>query len=239
MKSRSSDSSLIRIGLYVVLAVSLLDAKAAGNRVGNGGKAVVCGEPGKTPVADLLDFYERNKDPVLAASKSAASLKAGTSAKYDPAASVKDATAMFSERLNLLAKVHPRLSMQFSKRLATFPNELEFESDSLVGTEDSFHLIEPREKYCTIEQAAIRREELMDGEKRFVIAREVWKVMSPRARAGLLSHEIVYEYFYRLGDRDSRKARKYNEMLFDPNFEKKTKEEYWAFVRGLKIAIYD
>jgi hypothetical protein len=42
--------------------------------------------------------------------------------------------------------------------------------------------------------------------------------------AGLMSHEIIYEHFSKLGEADSRKAREFNALLFNAEMEAQTKE---------------
>ena len=55
----------------------------------------------------------------------------------------------------------------------------------------------------------------------------------------MISHEIIYEYFSKLGETDSRKARIFNALLWSDGFAKISHDDYWKKVRELKITMYD
>lgn len=219
-----------RCDRYALLTALALAASAsltqAGNRIGNGGNAVVCQDAkGKVRSAELLDFYE-------AELPSAASTKAAPKTAQDEKAIARD-------RLAGLQKVHPDLARQFQTRLAEISSELQFgEGVALQPIDDSKHLFTPRDPKCAVRQLAIRRSEPMPREKRFLVDQDTWKLLSPTARAGLLTHEIVYEYFSKLGETDSRKARYFNARLYNGAIAKMSAPEYWEMLQKLKLAMY-
>jgi hypothetical protein len=149
-------------------------------------------------------------------------------------------SAALTARLTLLKKIHPRLADQLAKRLKQIPSEVALKKGiRLVKVDDSFHAFEPKEKECAVEQLAIRKAVIADPGERFVIDGELWDALSVRSRAALLSHEMIYEYFFKLGETDSRKARIFNALLWGDGFAKLSKSTYWQKVRDLKIAMYD
>jgi hypothetical protein len=193
--------------LFVFLLGSHLHAN---NKVGNGGDVIVCGE-----TSELLDFYE-----VLISKETK---------ETDP---YKIAQAQISK----LEKVAPTLFRQYSRRLNELPQEIDFKSEvQLEDVQDSKHLYLPDPKKCKIHQIALRKNTILKGEKRFIIQNNLWKNLSPLHQAGLLTHEIIYEHFFKLGEEDSLKARKFNAYLFQtPTLNKK----FWSYLKDLEIPIY-
>jgi hypothetical protein len=49
---------------------------------------------------------------------------------------------------------------------------------------------------------------------------------------------LIYEYFSKLGETDSRKARSFNALLHKGDFAKMKEAEYWAYVRQLRLPMY-
>ncbi len=133
--------------------------------------------------------------------------------------------------------VAPSLGMQYLKRLDSIRAELDFKNGViLTDTRDSDHLFRPTDSSCEVVQTAIRRPGETAGEKRFLIRKDVWDQLSALDRAGLLSHEIIYEHFSRLGETTSVKARKVNAFLFKNETFKTA--EFWELLRNLEVPIY-
>jgi hypothetical protein len=210
---------------------------SAGNRVGNGGNAVLCkgdnskpGAPDISDTAELLDFYEADLR---------FNSKAAISDSPDPAFSLA------AKQLKLLGAVHPTLSSQLLKRLQEIrgerpgQGEIEFKTGAaLVPVDDSKHLFTPSDPRCTIVQVAIRKLEVLPGEKRFLVRKDIWARLAPLSQAGLLTHELVYEYFFRLGEQDSRKARAFNSLLYGKALPEMNAGEYWAWMQKLHVPVY-
>lgn len=206
---------------FTTLLISLVSTSvlASGNRVGNGGDAIVCGKRKKT--AEILDFYE---------------VEALPRTKID---TKKKPVEILAMRFVELKKLHPALAETFEKRLATIENEIEFrKSAKLVDIEDSLHDSVPADPTCAFVQAAIRRHEPAPDQKRFIFDESVWRLLDTHSKAGLLAHEIIYEYFYKLGDRDSRKARAMNRLIFSKDFAQMTTADYWKWIKLQKLPLY-
>lgn len=208
--------------LFIVtltLSFCTTSALASGNRVGNGGDAIVCGKKKKT--AEILDFYEVE---TLDRTKA--------EAKEKPA-------EILAKRFAELKRIHPALASVFENRLASIEAEIEMKKNAkLVDVEDSLHDVVPSDPTCSFVQAAIRRHEPAPDQKRFVFDDSVWRLLDARSKAGLLAHEIIYEYFYKLGDKDSRKARAMNRLIFSKDFGKMTEAEYWKWIKTQKLPLY-
>ena len=199
-----------------VLLLLLFNAQsyADGNRVGNGGMGVVCEKP-KT--ATLLDFYEGDFFP---------------DEKGVP-------KTLLNAKLEALKKLDLKSAEYFIKRVGTIESEFELRKGvRLSATEDSAHLFLPRPKDCKLRQLVIRRENPTSGEKRFLIDQDLWDQLSISNRTGLIAHEVIYEYFFELGEHDSRHARQYNLKLFRGDFSKMSPNEYWKWIQELKLPIY-
>lgn len=197
------------ISLFILFLSITIQAQ---NRVGNGGDVVICKNN-----TQLLDFYEDEKF------------------KFE--SSEKSPWAIAEERVLQLKKIAPKLAPQYQERLATIKNEFEYKSDvELTDVKDSSHLF--LGSGCSIKQVAVRKNLAVGKDFRFIISKKHWDALTPVHQAGLIMHEIVYEHFYKLGEKDSKndsiKARKVNRLLFSPA----TGTEFWTLIKDLEIPIY-
>jgi hypothetical protein len=212
-----------------LIAASLLwlntGLASGGNGVGNGGNSVTCSDSqGKMTSAVLLDLYENEVT--------------SNSEKDDPAGK-SDPFELAKQNLNDLNHVHPRFSKVLRARIGSLKSEAEFKDGvSLTKIDDSFHIFEPAQSNCKVVQVAIRRSVVLDSEKRFVINKQIWDQFKTRSKIGLILHEVIYEYFSKLGEKDSRKARLYNYKLLSGQFKNITAAEYWNLIKKLKLPIY-
>ena len=101
---------------------------------------------------------------------------------------------------------------------------------------DSLHVSLPVR--CKLKQVAIRRDKVLAGQKRFVIDKNAWNKLSPTQQAGLVLHEIVYDHFYLLGEKDSRTARAFQSFISRLVDTPVSEMAYRKMVRGLKIPLY-
>ena len=83
---------------------------------------------------------------------------------------------------------------------------------STTNISDSFHIVLPKEKTCVLEQISI-----LD-----------------KNQAGLIMHEIVYEYFASVGYKNSFKPRSYHAFVFRAY----SPDQYWKFLKSLRLPIY-
>lgn len=203
-------NTLILIISFFVATQSFAD----GNRVGNGGMGIIC----KTkPTATLLDFYEGDYVPSGAG----------------------DANSILKVRFASLKKLDPKRSEIFLKRAEEIRPEFEFRSGvKLSSTGDSAHLFVPKAKNCRLSQLIIRRENPSSGVKRFLVDQELWNQLSTENQAGLIAHEVIYEYFFKLGEGDSRHARQYNLKLFNGELAAMNPDQYWKWIQEMKIPFY-
>ena len=187
---------------------------ASSNKVGNGGDGVFCKSTNPSE-GQLLDFYE-----------SKISLQ---TAETDP-------QAIAEKRLLALKEIAPKLGEQYLKRLKEMAKQIDYKNDvALTDIKDSKHLFKPLSEDCQVVQVAIRKAKALSNEKLFVIREDLWKQLPPLHQAGLLSHEIIYEHFAKLGEEDSIKARKLNRALYQQELKK---AEFWSFVKELEVPIY-
>lgn len=187
---------------------------AEGNKVGNGGDGVFCKDT-KPSEGQLLDFYEAD-------------------VKFKTA--LKDHNAVVKERFEELQKIAPKLGAQYLNRLKDIESEFDFKSNiELTDIKDSKHLFKPGAKDCEILQIVIRKRSTTLDDKRFLVRQDLWDKLPVTDKAGLISHEIIYEHFMKLGATDSIKARTLNRYLY---LDKMDKKKFWDLVQELEIPIY-
>jgi hypothetical protein len=197
----------------LLLASSLA---TAGNKVGNGGNVLVCKTTellGAKMI--LLDFYEN--DVVVKSS-------------------LTEAEAIAAEALAKLKTANPKLAAQYAERLKSLPPELDFKKDiELKNIPDSDHLFTPPAKDCDVVQTVIRKKSVLESEKRFLVRKEIWEALPAAQKAGLLTHEIIYEHLAKLGEENSVKARRVNGFLYGKDV---TAKAFWKLMKDLELPIY-
>lgn len=200
---------ILFLGFLFSTVASANEQLMGGNEVGNGGDVVVCSES-----IELLDFYESR-------------VKTGTEISVTGATE----TEIIKTLLTHLKTVDPKRAELFEKEAGKFVERTNFmKGAKLTDIPDSHHLFLPSQKDCKIEQIAI----LEKSGKTFLVNLDLWERLSPLQKAGLIMHEVIYDHFSVLGEKNSIKARSYNSFIFGLN----SKEKYWSFVRGLRIPFY-
>lgn len=203
--------------LFCVLGLCALPCNSQ-NRVGNGGNVILCEEKSQVTRIELLDFFETHL-PLVELSGNHLQIA--------------------EKRFEVLGLIDSALGKQYLSRLAEMKKEMSLrEGVELVPIADSNHILKPAGAGCSVQQIAIRKREVAQLEPRFVINKKYWDLLSPRDQAGLLVHEIVYEHFYKLGEKSSDKARIFTAHLFGKKFEGLSKAEHWKFVTSLKVPLY-
>ncbi|PCI26799.1 hypothetical protein COB52_05655 [Candidatus Kaiserbacteria bacterium] len=201
---------------YYILVLLLLanEAFAGGNEVGNGGDAIVCSQK-----VELFDFFEAKmlKRQIIQLPKG------------------KDPFEVAKKTIQRLKKLNPQLERQYLQVLKSFKTRIKFiDKVGFRDVKDSFEVAIP--EGCKLEQAAIQQ---LDSGKRLVrISKKIWDKLSPAHRAGLILHEIIYEHFIFLGEKNSIKARKFNSLLSSKEILSFGKKEYLKYVRKLRVPIY-
>jgi hypothetical protein len=200
--------------LFILSCFLMVTPAVASNKVGNGGNIVLC-DPNNINQNSLLDFFEAKLEV--------------SSEKEHEALSIARAT------VKKLGTIAPALAEHFQSRLNSVMNEIEWiEASDLSSIDDSHHYLVPRG--CQVVQAAIRQTIKLSSEKRFLIQKEAWDALNPTHQAGLLMHELIYEYLAKVGETNSMKARKLNAFIFNPAAT--TKKDFWVFVQKLELPIY-
>ena len=187
----------------------------SGNEVGNGGDVIIC----KNSVL-LLDYFE-------------AELLKYSLPSYE---NQKTYLSIANEILETFSKTDKKLSDQYKKRLAEIISETDFlPSVRLTEIHDSKHEFLP--KNCQLKQIAIRRKDPLNG-KTLLINQDLWQRLSETHKAGLILHEIIYEHFFYLGERNSKKARFMNALLAHLASKGSLRRPYKSILQAKKIPIY-
>lgn len=198
----------------IIIALFSWSSVFAQNRVGNGGDVVKCKDS-----IQLLDFYESGR-PLVSFENN-------------------DYKTVLRKVVERLERVNPKQAKQYKKRAQEIESEIDFkENIELVDISDSHHLFKPASGDCKILQAAVRKNYSMKDKSRFIINQTLWGQLNEVHKAGLLMHEIVYEHFYKLGEKDSIKARQFVALYFSPEFETMKVNDYFKALRDAKIPIY-
>lgn len=189
-----------------------------GNEVGNGGDVVVCRGKDSIKLIQLLDFYESKKKD-----------------NKEITTSLESEDMILREIISNITKADSKRGELFKKKALTFHQEAQFLINvKLTDIPDSFHLILPQDKTCKLEQIAIFDKYQTNSSKKFMVNKDLWDKLDPINKAGLMMHEIIYEYFSSLGEKNSIKARAYNAFIFGTY----TTDEYWKFSKSLRLPIY-
>lgn len=211
-------ASMNKIIIFLLLITTTFSASASsGNEVGNGGDVLVC--PDRIQLFDFFEFQGQHGD------------------------SIEERTGDYKEIAKEVIKQLQKHDVAFAKllerRLETFMDNAHLVSDAkLVNIKDTQSLVRKIGKDCTVEQVAILKKKVLATEKKFLINKEFWEKLSETHKAGLVIHELIYEYFADLGEKNSVNARGLNSYLFSNNFSKVSTEEYWKMIRSMKVPHY-
>lgn len=206
--------------MMILIVSTLFMLKAhAGNEVGNGGVGFWC-EKEKT--YRLLDFYEY--ELLNPPSKIVAN-------------TAETPEAILNARLNILKKFDAKnaeLYLGKAKKLFIKMNFLD--GIDLSKTNDSLEVAKP--KGCQLKQFALQKRRESDHSVDFYFDRNIWDKLTPVTQAGLALHEIIYEHFSYLDEKNSIKVRKFTALIFSADFEKMSPENYSKFIKDLKLPLY-
>ena len=191
----------------------------SGDEVGNGADAVVCKRDQQVISVTLLDFYEERLRREKESFKSS------------------DAQTV-TEIINKLRRVHPQLAQSYKMRSQELLKSARFVSDAgLVNIKDSKHLLKPANSDCEIVQLAVL-DKTLPQKPNLLVNESLWKKLDKTNQTGLVLHEVIYEHLSLLGEKDSRKSRRFNAFLFSKEFETISPNDYWKYMKTLRIPIY-
>lgn len=192
----------------IVLGLLLpLFSFAGGGQLGNGADAVVCTTGYKT-TAELLDIYEAR---VLLGKNWVPGYRGGTDIEISTYIGVNKILAQLDTKL-------PAKSARLRSYVATFFEESNF----LYGVEltdipDSLQVALPGG--CKLAQLVIQSPNPQLGQKRYTINGDIWNLMDPTSRMGMVLHEVIYRDQLILGHKDSRWTRYLNALFFSNSIE--------------------
>jgi len=220
--------------LTILIFGAAVNAWAAGDRVGNGGDALVCQKEDGNRTAKLLDYHEAQDDEH----------GPGRAIDLGPAAlSVRGKVELVLGRVARLSPGRSRWWKEVAEPLlqaadaGASTKRVLFTEKLLEDVPDSDHFMYP--KGCSVQQLAIRidpDERIAVGGYDYVIQKDLWALLDNDSRAGLILHEVLYRdavVFH--GQKSSRKARFLNGLLADKAMEKL---EFVAFARAMLQAGY-
>ncbi len=198
----------------------------AGDEVGNGGDAVVC-KMTKESSPRLLDFTEYNS----------------SSFTFSPIEE-KDEYQIVKKVFTALAKLSPKLSKKYLRDLKEFRLKVKLISDeNFRDVKDSHQISLP--KGCELKQLAIQKKNPLTQETEISINKDLYDQMTPLHRAGLISHEIIYEHFLFFNVRGSlwfkmkgsEKVRIFNRYLFSKEIKNHKKADFIQLSENLEIPL--
>ncbi len=174
MKEKFINTAVFKVTLLGVL-VPLYSL--GGTELGNGGDAIVCStQSGRAP-AEILDYYEGREWHNHIHSFS----------------TTGDFLARADHLLDRLATFDPDLASAFKQRVRSIYADFNLRPNiELENIPDSQHIGIPTS--CLLKQVVIRLSEVQLGQKRFQVSKDIWDLLDDNNRAGLLLHEVIYEY---------------------------------------------
>lgn len=208
---------ITKLNIILILNFLIQASIYAGNEVGNGGDALVCKKEQSLSVR-LLDYSEGEVN----------SNKSDSQEKY---------RKLLHSWIKKFKALDPKLSSMLSRKTLTIDQDFTFKKGiQLIDIKDSKHIYIPQN--CVLKQLAIRRFKKIGGEK-FVVNQDYWEKLSEEDKAGLVLHELLYEYFYYLGVRDSKEVRELNRIIYNyAHGSEITKSEYKQRIRNLELPHY-
>ncbi len=184
-----------------------------GNGVGNGGDVVLCKDS-----IELLDFVE--------AKMKGDKLSLSDSTEYK---------TQVKKVIDRLKSLDEKLFKQYSKVLLNIHERINFiPNASFRDVPDSLEIAIPKD--CRVEQVAIQRVE--KNRNIISISQDLWAKMSSSSKAGLVLHEIIYEHFVLMGEKNSIKVRAFNAFLNSERAEKFDRKQFVQYCRDMGIKLY-
>lgn len=204
--------------VIILLMFLFMTSTYAGNEVGNGGLGFWCPQ---SKTYQLLDFYEHNLlspgNPII---------------KSD-----HDYIKIIKDRLQLLSKLDAKHSAYYERMVNQVTAKINFlDNIKLNSTKDSFELAHPKD--CELKQWAVQKIALNGNDTEYFFDKGIWNSLDNISKAGLVMHEIIYDHFINLDEKNSIKVRKFNSFMFSQKFEKTNTNEYHKFIKDLKIPLY-
>jgi len=161
-----------KLFLASLLLINVNAFAAGGDRIGNGGDVVICGDK-----VELLDIYEAKRSGF-----NFINLKS------------TGHNEMLTEVLNnRLAPLQPTKASRYTKNFQDLPNEAQMLSGIHLNDIDDAGLV-AIPKNCTLEQIVVqlKEEDIPEGGKRYTFNSDLWEKLDEFNKTALLLHEIIY-----------------------------------------------
>lgn len=211
--------------IFIFLFTPTLSFSEAIGRVGNGGNVIVCltfpvnscfGRPGYNSAGAFYDTYE-----------------ADVRYKLKPLSLREDAVPPTSnidyaiKLLSALKQHNARLAEQLSGYVNTFAAEANFISDmQLLPIPDTGISFIPHGS--ELRQLVVQREPVSPLDRRYVISKDLWDLLSTADQAHAILHEIFYRHALeiRQNTQSSEYIRHFNALIMSGEIKKMSREEY-------------
>lgn len=216
--------NLLVLGL-LMLNISM--NAAAGDRGGNGGDGILCGD--QVVMLDYIEMEKRNFQLEL------------------PGNTIRKKVGTVIERV---IKVDPYRATELSKYSAELLSDIEkresndrdlkfidFTSDVLSDVPDSLEISLPRG--CTKHQLVTQQNPVFPEDKRYTIAEDLFDKMDIDQKALMVLHESWYRIFLNEGAKDSRFARYINGVFASKKHQMNVLEYFELLNRSEKIGGVD
>lgn len=205
--------------LVLMLFIAGLAFGKEGDHGGNGGDLVVCSLPGGQTSYELLDYFE------AAHLSPAVPLDLG-----DPS---WDAMTKVHHAISRLRSIDPVRAARYETEAKHFLSLVDWliKGPGLEHIPDLGPVSIP--SHCKVRQIAIRQKQFNPNYKPYLIDERLWLKLDEDHKAGLILHEIVYGEMWDLGQKTSKKARKYNGLLSSKTLDSMTPSGYEALTNDL------
>lgn len=204
----------MKVIIYLFFSASIIAGN--GNEVGNGGDGVECSDKS----IQLLDFFEAKK-----IYKRDLKFPIG-----------KNWFEVAKNTFKRIENLSPQFFRQYSKVLSKLKDDLVFvDKAKLRDVKDSWEIALP--EGCKLVQLAIQKND-SKGRIQTFISQKYWDRLSVHNRAGLITHEIIYEHFLHLGEKNSIKARNLNSFLYSKKTLSIKANDFKKYLNSLKLSIY-
>ncbi len=198
---------------WLLIYLFVINVALAQTPAGNGGDAVVCKK-----TAEVLDYAEARQ------------LKSLT-IQTPPG---QDAQAVAEKMLERLKPLDGKLYEHYKKNLDGLkPRLIFFPTTRFKDAKDSTHKV-PAD--CRIEQMTGRQD--VHGVRVIQISKQWWSQMAVGDKAGLLLHEIIFEHFSILGEKNAIHARQFNALLASKEISSMNKKSYQEWTRKIGLKFY-
>ena len=209
--------SALLVTLTMMIHILLFISFSANAQIkGNGGDVVVCPKEGGKEVM-LLDFYEATE-------------RYGW--QLDLVENEQNEFEKAKAIVNRLENLDPVRAIDYTNEIETFEARTHlWPHIELEDIPDSQHIAIPAG--CSIEQIAIANDNPLPDENMFTISKDLWDLLPPSHKAGLIIHEIVYKEARSVHQVNSINSRYLTGWLASTKSINSTQENYTNLIKKI------